>query len=406
MAKALFITKRKLFFSSKAAATSCLKLFKSIFHLVFAKRQILFVTKQKIKTVNFGPLSQLCLMIAISWVISLFYSSIQYNKIISQKSEEISRLETMASYYDTEFKNLNDKLSKVSNYISSIALVNGNKEKDAKKTDDQSFKLPDTIKLIKISKDEEGLLGSIKTASLTIDYIDSITDKRLEAIENTLAKTGLKIKDRQIKTASFHQQKKLKNLNYGQGGPYISLQNYSAQELAMKNLSDFEILDTAKFADKIDKLISLETMIKFIPFARPISKKFVSSGFGPRTDPITGGMAMHQGIDFVGSKGQKITSPSMGTVIKAGSYYDYGNAVVLDHGYGITSRYGHLSKVLVKEGQTVKKGDLLGLQGSTGRSTGEHLHYEIRYKNNPLDPKKFFRSGDAFFQNNKVGSTS
>lgn len=345
-------------------------------------------------------------MIAISWVISLFYSSIQYNKIISQKSEEISRLETMASYYDTEFKNLNNKLGKVSNYISSIDLANSGADEGQKEVEDQSFSLPDTIKLIEVSKNEEALLESIKIASLTIDFIDSITDKRLEAIESTLAKAGLKIKDRHIKTASLHQQEKLKSLNYAQGGPYISLQNYSAQELAMKHLSDFQIIDTAKFADKIDKLISLETMIKFIPFARPISKKFVSSGFGPRTDPITGTMAMHQGIDFVGTKGQKITSPSIGTVVKAGSYYDYGNAVVLDHGYGITSRYGHLSKVLVKKGQTVKKGDLLGLQGSTGRSTGEHLHYEIRYKNNPLNPRKFFRSGDSFFRNNKVGSIS
>ena len=111
---------------------------------------------------------------------------------------------------------------------------------------------------------------------------------------------------------------------------------------------------------------------------------------------------MHQGIDFVGSKGQEIISPSTGKIIRAGRFYDYGNIVEIDHGYGITSRYGHLSKVLVEKGQVVNKGDVIGLQGSTGRSTGEHLHYEIRHKNRALNPYKFIKAGQTFFKDNKI----
>ncbi len=339
---------------------------------------------------------QICLMIAISWVISLFYSSIEYNKIISQKSEEISRLETVTSYYDTEFDNINDKLSKVSDYMSSIIPVKEEKKPDEVTSADQSFKLPKTIKTINVSNSEQRVLDKLKLASLQMKKIANLTNTRLKKIETILSRTGLEIKDSDLNIASNSKHA------LAQGGPYIPMQNYSAQELAMKNLSDFKLLDTAKFADKVERLISLEKMARYIPFSRPIKKQYISSSFGPRTDPLTKRMAMHQGIDFVGSKKQEIISPSIGTVIKAGKFYDYGNIVIIDHGYGITSRYGHLSKVLVKKGQIVQKGETLGLQGSTGRSTGDHLHYEVRYKNNPLNPYKFIKAGDIFFQNNKI----
>ncbi len=332
---------------------------------------------------------------------SFFYSSSQYNKIISQKSEEISRLETITSYYDTEFENINDKLSKVSDYMSSIIPI---EEKDATKVrlQDQSFKMPQTISAIKISQQEQQLINKIEVAVNKMAKIKSLSYHRLSQIENTLAKTGLKIRNSDLKIASSQYRDIQKNRGSGLGGPYIPIQNFSAQEAAMKNLSDFKTIDAAKFADKIERLISLERMTQFIPFSRPIKQQFISSRFGPRSDPITKKMALHQGIDFVGSKNQEIISPSKGKVIKASTFYDYGNIVIVDHGYGITSRYGHLSKILVKKGQLVNKGDILGLQGNTGRSTGDHLHYEVRYKNKPLDPYKFIIAGDRFFKDNKI----
>jgi murein DD-endopeptidase MepM/ murein hydrolase activator NlpD len=118
-----------------------------------------------------------------------------------------------------------------------------------------------------------------------------------------------------------------------------------------------------------------------------------------RSDPITNRKTLHHGLDFVGLENEKIYSPSSGKVILAGKFSEYGNAIVIDHGFGITTRYGHLSSIKVKEGQIVKKGENIALQGNTGRSTGDHLHYEVRYKNIPLNPKKFLEAGQILFNN-------
>ena len=130
------------------------------------------------------------------------------------------------------------------------------------------------------------------------------------------------------------------------------------------------------FSD-MDRLITLEKLTKVMPLARPIKSYFVSSGFGRRVDPITGGYAVHQGMDFAGPDHEKIISPSSGTVILAGQFSGYGNAVVIDHGFGITTRYGHLAVVKVKKGQVVKKGDVIGYVGNTGYATGPHLHFTV-----------------------------
>jgi len=91
-------------------------------------------------------------------------------------------------------------------------------------------------------------------------------------------------------------------------------------------------------------------------------------------------------------------------VILAGKFSDYGTAIVIDHGFGITTRYGHLSQIKVQEGQVVKQGEVIALQGNTGRSTGSHLHYEVRYKDIPLNPRKFLEAGDILFNDEKAPS--
>ena len=98
-------------------------------------------------------------------------------------------------------------------------------------------------------------------------------------------------------------------------------------------------------------------------------------------------------MDFVGAYRAEIYAPAPGKVVRAGRNGAYGLFVELDHGNGVTTRYGHLAKILVKRSQLLKRGDALGLQGNTGRSTGAHLHYEIRYHNKPLNPYKFIKAG-------------
>ncbi len=119
----------------------------------------------------------------------------------------------------------------------------------------------------------------------------------------------------------------------------------------------------------------------------------ITSGFGSRVDPFNGRMASHTGIDFRQAYGSPVRATAAGTVISAAPQGGYGNMVEVDHGNGVTSRYAHMSAILVKSGQTVLPGSILGRLGSTGRSTGPHLHYEVRYNEQPLNPRRFLTAG-------------
>lgn len=132
-----------------------------------------------------------------------------------------------------------------------------------------------------------------------------------------------------------------------------------------------------------------------VPFQRPLEgDDTTTSNFGPRSDPFTGGTAMHAGMDFRGETGTPVRAPGAGKVLRAEVAGGYGNLIELDHGNGLTTRYGHLSAFDVKEGQLVAAGQIIGRVGSTGRSTGPHLHYETRLSDEARNPLKFIQLGD------------
>ena len=120
----------------------------------------------------------------------------------------------------------------------------------------------------------------------------------------------------------------------------------------------------------------------------------VNSGFGVRSDPFRGGRAMHSGVDIPGPVGTAIYATADGVVGRTGWVGGYGNLIELEHGKGIQTRYGHLSSISVTPGSRVKRGQLIGLMGSTGRSTGSHLHYEVRIDGRAVNPIPFLRTSD------------
>ena len=131
-----------------------------------------------------------------------------------------------------------------------------------------------------------------------------------------------------------------------------------------------------------------------VPVRKPITGEIdLSSGFGVRPDPFLGRPAMHTGLDFRGSIGDPVRATANGTVTTAGWSGGYGNMVEIDHGNGFATRYGHMSEIDVKVGQQIKIGQIVGRLGSTGRSTGPHLHYETRIDGEAVDPQRFLRAG-------------
>jgi murein DD-endopeptidase MepM/ murein hydrolase activator NlpD len=155
------------------------------------------------------------------------------------------------------------------------------------------------------------------------------------------------------------------------------------------------------------KLDELQNDVIAIPSDKPIRTEVTfTSGFGVRGDPFHRGAAMHPGIDLAGSYGTPIYATADGVVTRAGwNNGGYGNMVEIDHGRGITTRYGHMSAVLVHEGDHVTRGQQVGRMGSTGRSTGNHLHYEVRIDGRPVNPIPFMKSTDYVLAMQKRSGT-
>lgn len=131
-----------------------------------------------------------------------------------------------------------------------------------------------------------------------------------------------------------------------------------------------------------------------IPSSQPVDRMNFTSNFGIRSDPFTGAARMHAGVDIPNPTGTPIYATADGTIIHAERLGGYGNMVEIDHGKGIATRYGHMSKLLVVPGAHVTRGQLIGLVGSTGRSTGPHLHYEVRIDGHAVNPVPFLTTGD------------
>lgn len=144
-----------------------------------------------------------------------------------------------------------------------------------------------------------------------------------------------------------------------------------------------------KLAKDIEQWHGMKRLTEILPLGAPVEKMVITSNYGLRKDPFTKKNKQHKGIDFAGKIGTELYAVAPGRVVSAGERSGYGTTVEIDHGLGFTTLYAHLSKIMVSRGDWVRPGTVVGLGGSSGRSTGPHLHYEIRYKGTPFNPVKF-----------------
>jgi murein DD-endopeptidase MepM/ murein hydrolase activator NlpD len=172
----------------------------------------------------------------------------------------------------------------------------------------------------------------------------------------------------------------------GMGGPFIPVKlppNAGAFERQL-----YRINITRAQIERLNRTLAL------VPYRKPVVGEVeFTSGFGVRTDPFLGRPAMHTGLDFRAATGDPVRATANGKVVSSGWAGGYGRMVEIDHGNGLSTRYGHLSEIEVKVGDVVKIGQVIGAVGSTGRSTGPHLHYETRIDGEAVDPQKFLRAG-------------
>lgn len=180
------------------------------------------------------------------------------------------------------------------------------------------------------------------------------------------------------------------------GGPLVRSSPLSEAELEKQIAALMENIESStEYLNVIEaKLLQQSVLKDTLPNSSPVGVAYNSSSFGWRLDPFNGHKAFHEGLDFSAASGTPIYAAAGGIVSTAEQTPDYGKIVKIDHGSGLETRYAHASKLFVRAGDRVEKGQKIAEVGSTGRSTGPHLHYEIRLAGNPLDPRKYLRASN------------
>jgi len=370
---------------------------------ILGKKTILMVSKQQIKSYSISPVVQIIFLFCFLWLGNIFAKSLAYSSIIEEKSTEIKNLKKANQQFGSEIDSLNLNLQKINNYFISISGYNP-KGPETLNQENIDKKVSNIFGDTSLNNQDKEIATKIADSNLILDNIKSATVKRINDLEQKLSVTGLVLAGNKAHLRSQHTDpndnqnvislNNKEDLFKKQGGPFQDLRRNINFITGSKI---FNLDDKFSIKNELDYLTNLENFISHAPLSAPIKNYYVSSVFGKRTDPIKGILARHEGIDFVGQNEAKIISPSPGKIVFAGKFGTYGNAIIIDHGYGITTRYGHLSKIYVNKGSYVVKDQIIAAQGSTGRSTGQHLHYEVRYNNIPLNPKNFLIAGQQIF---------
>jgi murein DD-endopeptidase MepM/ murein hydrolase activator NlpD len=239
-----------------------------------------------------------------------------------------------------------------------------------------------------VAKAADNLEPSARLALVdrSLDRIESSETKTLAVIDRAAERSATRNAAIVAETGLDPAKLSLPHGVGGVGGPYIL-----AEAEPSASALDPALLRVARDVATAERL---KALMSFVPLRMPLfGDPSLTSGFGYRVDPFLGRLALHPGVDLAEEYGAEIHAAAAGRVVHAGPAGGYGNMVEIDHGNGLATRYAHMSETLVEEGEAVDKGAVLGRLGSTGRSTGPHLHYEVRVDGEPVDPERYLRAG-------------
>lgn len=230
---------------------------------------------------------------------------------------------------------------------------------------------------------EERLTAIQSSQDSVVQRIVERTRDGVDSIEKTVQMTGLDVEDLLQRAGSELP---------GRGGPFI------AAAANGEGLSQVMLASVATLDDEVERMERLQFVLRTLPLTSPVDHYSIGSLYGKRKDPFNGRLAMHEGLDLAASTGTPVLSTAPGRVVFAGWRGSYGRMVEIDHGLGIRTRYGHLRSLAVETGDEVTYRQKVGLLGSSGRSTGPHVHFEILVDGIPHDPMKFLKAGRYVFK--------
>lgn len=384
----------------------------AVFGRMFCKRTIIILSNHKTQHVPFsGGVQLFALVGALAIVAWSSYSSGSYmaaQQIIQEKERKLATTTSENERVGAEFALLKSDLMKLAE-----ASKSGKAGEYTKMIADQyaasntgSAPASGAAPVDATAENYNAVFKRIeyldnKVRELQTDHdlmmadIRSTTGGKIKELEQVIARTGMDTQPLQRAADAKRLQEEQRREKYGrtegaagalgngQGGPYVPLPT-----------SVLKTKETSLYFD-LRRLMALNDIVGAMPLDIPFANNNFrqTSSFGGRSDPFHGSAAFHSGLDLAAVDGSKILATNNGRVEFAGWKTAYGYVVDIKHDYGFSTRYAHLSRVMVQPDQIVKKGQAIGVQGSTGRSTGHHLHYEVRYNGRPINPANFLKAG-------------
>ncbi len=341
------------------------------FHVnrLFPERQLLYRSQGRVRYISVSRNLQLALSLLVliavilasaAWIKALPYSDMvaSYREALSSKEALIARLAAERDSARAQAQNLSNDVDTLHTQLAA-ALNQTTQIKDA----------------------QVSLMAQLQER----------TKANADRLERAIKLTGLDLGVLGKKKGS------------GVGGPYLKANpdnnpdNNKASSLFTDMHDVFED-SVAELEAQMNRWAKLEGLFERLPVAAPLNTGYLSSRFGKRRDPFTGKWAMHSGLDLSAPRNTPVYSTAPGEITFADRDGAYGYMVEIDHGLGLTTRHGHMNKLLVKPGEKVALHQKIGLVGSTGRSTGPHLHYEIMFEGEQQDPTSFLKAGKYVFQ--------
>lgn len=385
---------------------------------IFASKEIIFRSQGRAKVFNISSRAQVIFLAIVFFAAAWsFYSYHMYNKsgrIIFNKNKQI--VETQDAYVElvTDFATLHKNVSSMINSIdknikSSNELDRYKKQamvvedKIKKITEEKTWVNPEQISekislseailqrdIVTSERDDlkkqmdemQSIVKEIKAAEMQVlEKVEQISSKEINKIKGALNSINTPLKKKGLYFNALANSKK----KSAQGGTYVPDEKIKVRDQQIKD-------KISTIFKNVDDLTYYREVVASVPIGKPVWSYWVTSHYGSRSDPFNGRSAQHKGLDLSSRTGNKIKIKARGKVIKAEYSGGYGNLIIVDHGNGFQTKYGHLNKIYVKKGAYLEYDDTIGEVGTTGRSTGPHLHYEVLYQGEDVDPMPFLKA--------------
>lgn len=370
----------------------------------FPDRQMYFRTNGDVRFITVSKNVQIFLCSALLcffvWCSFISYNYVYLDEILTEKNGEVEQAKENYLKIEQQYAELQNEIQKSAaaleqrqKYIQQVLEEDGEIISPILPLDENNdFTAPDYMDVDESSNDQEArnIIRDEKLEKLFVDLkrvemqqnqlvrnLNTEIDHKLSFLSDTLTKAGI----------TPEKMMELANLPLApsaSGGPFIAVSSISEASI------DSNSFDSLFY--KRAHLEDIKIALEHLPIITPPEKHYVSSKFGMRRDPFTKKWASHRGLDMAGWRNTPINSGGAGIVTRAGRNGAFGLFIEIDHGNGFKTKYGHLSKIKVERGEKVEANQLIGLMGSTGRSTSTHLHYEIWFNGKPIDPLKVLKA--------------